>query len=104
MSAHCTHILLLTYNYFTLLLFKLSNKEYITGTTINVRSVAIVNPLITVAAIGCSISAPSPIPIANGIKAKIVVSAVINIGLSLTGPASNIASCVVFPSSFNLLI
>ena len=55
-------------------------------------------------AIGCTISAPIPKPIAMVDKPRIVVRAVMMIGLSLVLPASTSAFSFSMPTAINWLV
>ena len=61
---------------FPLFFFSLLNKEYITGKTINVSRVEVINPPITTVANGRCTSAPAPVETAIGKKPKAAAEAV----------------------------
>ena len=69
-----------------------------------VTTVEITMPLIITTPMGWSISLPSPVPTAMGIKASTVVRVVIIMGRTRRGQASMIASSFSWPRSRRMLM
>ena len=63
-----------------------------------------INPPMVTTAIGCTISEPIPKPIAMVDNPRIVVRAVMMIGLSLVLPASTKAFSFSIPAAINWLV